>query len=82
MMAVLMINRLIPLELMQSGESGCIHDVNGAADVVHRLSEMGLATGASVKMVRPGTPCILSSGENRLSVRVDPSLSILVSVAD
>lgn len=77
-----MINRLIPLELMQSGEAGCIHDVNGAADVVHRLSEMGLATGTPVKMVRPGSPCILASGEHRLSVRVDSSLSILVAIAD
>ena len=77
-----MIDRLIPLELMQSGETGCIHDVNGTDDVVHRLSEMGLATGTPVQMVRPGTPCILASGEHRLSVRVDASLSILVSVAD
>lgn len=72
--------RLIPLELMQPGETGCIVDVDGRADVVHRLSEMGLSPRVAVRMIRSGQPCILALGDQRLSLRIDESLQILVEV--
>ena len=72
--------RILPIELLRSGERGVIHDLYGDEAVVHRLSEMGLRTGVSFRMVQPGSPCILCVGEHRLTVRLDPSLQILVDV--
>lgn len=72
--------RILPMELLRSGERGVIHDLFGSEDVVHRLSEMGLRPGVAFRMVQAGSPCILCVGEHRLTVRLDPSLQILVDV--
>lgn len=71
---------ILPIELLRSGERGVIHDLFGEEAVIHRLSEMGLRPGVAFRMVQPGTPCILCIGEHRLTVRLDPSLQILVDV--
>lgn len=72
--------RILPIELLRSGERGVIHDLLGNEAVVHRLSEMGLRPGVEFRMVQPGSPCIVCVGEHRLTVRLDPSLQILVDV--
>ncbi len=71
---------LIPLEMLSAGEEGCIHDIAGSAEFVHRLEEMGLRIGASVCMVQPGTPCILAVGNHRFSLRIEESATVLVEV--
>jgi Fe2+ transport system protein FeoA len=70
-------NFLVPLESMQPGQSGSIESLDGD---VRRLEEMGLLYGARVKMVRPGRPCILAVGDQRLSLRLDRDTMILVDV--
>jgi ferrous iron transport protein A len=72
---------MIPLNLLKSGETGTVFDVEGAESVVHRLSEMGLRVGSSVRMVKPGNPCILAVNNHRISLRLDSSLQILIHPA-
>ncbi len=70
----------IPLEMMQSGETGRICDVDGRADDVARIEEMGLRCGTSVRMVKAGSPCLLAIGNHRLSLRCDGVVCILVEI--
>ena len=69
---------VIPLELLSAGETGRIHDLEGSSDFVHRLEEMGLRIGAVVRMVQPGSPCILAVDNHRFSLRMEDTASILV----
>ncbi|HSG72682.1 MAG TPA: FeoA family protein [Planctomycetaceae bacterium] len=71
---------MIPLNLLKPGESGTIFDVAGSDSMVHRLSEMGLRVGSSVRMVKSGNPCILAIDNNRLSLRLDSSLQIMINL--
>ena len=71
---------LVPLELLRTGEQGRISTLEGSADFVHRLQEMGLREGAVVEMVRPGSPCILAIDHQRLSLRLDEAATVLVEV--
>ncbi|MBI1345098.1 ferrous iron transport protein A [bacterium] len=81
MLGAFTVSQVIPLEMLKSGEQGAIYDVDGAADLVHRLAEMGLREGVRVRMLRPGSPCILDINHQKLSFRVDDQATILVEVA-
>lgn len=76
-----MVTQVIPLDMLQSGERGCICDLDGRDEFIHRLEEMGLRAGVTVEMLRPGTPCILGLNHHRLSFRPEESATILVEVA-
>ena len=71
---------VVPLELLAAGEEGLIHDLDGSPEFVHRLAEMGLRVGAAVRMVQPGSPCILAVGNHRFSLRIDDAAAVLVEV--
>ncbi len=70
----------IPLYLMQVGQTGEVCDVVGEAGAVHRLHELGLCPGACVEMVQPGSPCIVRLVGQKLCLRGDETLQVLVSV--
>lgn len=70
----------IPLLLLQPGQTALVCDVIGDVQLVHRLREMGLYGGVQVRMIRPGSPCIIGLGRQRLGIRVDELASILVRV--
>lgn len=72
---------VVPLHLLNSGESGQICDVSGDLHLVRRLDEMGLRAGASVRMVQPGEPCIIALDHQRLSFRGEDHAVVLVEVA-
>ncbi len=74
-------SQVIPLEMLRSGEQGRICEVDGAVDFVHRLEEMGLREGVTVKMLRPGSPCILDVNQHRLSFRADDLATVLVEIS-
>jgi ferrous iron transport protein A len=74
------VSQVVPLEMLRSGEQGRICDVNGSSDFVHRLQEMGLREGALVKMLQPGSPCIVDVNQQRLSFRTHDVATILVEV--
>lgn len=72
------VSQLVPLELMRAGEEGRIRDIDGRPHLVTRLQEMGLHSGAVVRMVQPGSPCIIAVDNHRLSFRSDDAAMILV----
>lgn len=74
-------SQVVPLELLKSGEHGRVCDVDGRPEFVHRLEEMGLRPGVTVRMLRPGSPCILDLNHQRLSFRAEQAASVLVELA-
>lgn len=71
---------VVPLENMSTGEQGRVCTLDGSADLVVRLEEMGLREGASVRMVRAGSPCILAVNNHRFSLRFDGNATVLVEL--
>ncbi|MEX2288532.1 MAG: FeoA domain-containing protein [Planctomycetaceae bacterium] len=74
--------QFIPVEYLVAGEVGRIARIDGDAAAVVRLAEMGLQQGVSVRMVRPGRPCILAVGNHRLSFRGDETAIVLVEICN
>ncbi|MCA9195492.1 MAG: ferrous iron transport protein A [Planctomycetales bacterium] len=68
----------LPLDLMQANETGEVVELCGNECQIHRLSEMGLRVGAEVRMVCPGSPCLLALGGKRMSVRLNAEVEVLV----
>jgi Fe2+ transport system protein FeoA len=75
-----MVAHTIPLEMLQTGQSGQIADVSGESGLVRRLAEMGLRPGVSVRMVQPGRPCIVAVEQQRYSLRGESEALVLVEV--
>ena len=69
---------LIPLNLLPAGQTANIDRVTGQREHVHRLEELGLRGGATIEMVQSGSPCIVRLAGQKLCVRADELLSILV----
>jgi ferrous iron transport protein A len=69
----------LPLELMQANEEASIVELIGNESQIHRLAEMGLRVGATIRMVRAGTPCLLALDGKRLSLRLSQDMEILVA---
>lgn len=75
------ISQIVPLELLAANESGIVAAVDGQQGFVVRLNEMGIHAGTRIRMIRPGSPCLLEINHQRLSIRLEDSASILVDVA-
>jgi Fe2+ transport system protein FeoA len=71
---------ILPLDEMKSGETGRVADLDGPDDWVHRLAELGFRTGVTVKMVKPGAPCILELNQQRMTCRLDRKATVLVEL--
>jgi ferrous iron transport protein A len=69
---------LLPLDCLPSGEWAEVAEVMGEPRWVGRLAELGLRTGSLVKVLQPGSPCLLEVGGCRLSLRIDGTFQILV----
>ncbi len=76
-----MIN-LIPMNVLRAGQSGQIDSVQGGAEEVHRLEEMGLRAGRLIQMLQPGEPCIVRLDGARFCFRPCDALSVLVSLGE
>jgi ferrous iron transport protein A len=74
------LSQVIPLEFLQAGEEGSVHQVDGIESLTHRLAEMGIREGVQVRMIRPGCPCLVAIDDHRMSLRIDGSACILVEV--
>jgi ferrous iron transport protein A len=72
---------LVPLAFLRAGQAGRVGEVIGTGDMVHRLREMGLYDGASVQMIRPGSPCIIRLHGQRLGFRTDDLARVMVRVS-
>jgi ferrous iron transport protein A len=73
--------KAIPLHRLPAGHSARVVDVLGHPDHVHRLEEFGLCDGTRIEMFRPGNPCIIRLAGNKVCLRSDERLSILVEPA-
>lgn len=74
------LQQLIPLQFLRPGEEGRIRQIDGDHPFVVRLEEMGLRRGAAVRMVRPGSPCIVAFDNHRMSFRTDECAVVMVEV--
>ena len=72
--------QVMPLDQLALGQSGTILEVDGQPEQVHRLGEMGLRPGRSVRMVRSGGDCIVAVGNHRFGFRGSDAALILVQV--
>lgn len=71
-------SQVIPLDLLQSSECGRVVEMVASEEWLHRLQELGLREGVTVRMVKTGEPCILAVQGHRFTFRCDPSTMILV----
>ncbi|MCA9132267.1 MAG: ferrous iron transport protein A [Planctomycetales bacterium] len=72
---------VLPLDLLRANEEASVVELIGESSQVHRLAEMGLRPGVSVRMVRPGAPCLLALDGKRLSIRLSGNVEVLVASA-
>jgi len=73
-------HELIPLGQLLPGQGGRIEAVLGLPELVHRLKELGLRDGVQIKMIQPGSPCIVGLAGQRLCFRADELASVLVKM--
>lgn len=73
---------LIPVSSLNAGQAARIRHILGRPDHVHRLEEFGLRGGTKIEMFRPGNPCILRMAGNKVCLRADDLLRILVTPLD
>ena len=73
-----MVDGVIRLEHLRTGQSARVDRIVGHRDHVHRLNEMGFRGGTTVEMFRPGSPCIVRMAGNKVCIRADDSLRVLV----
>lgn len=69
---------VIPLSLLSAGQSAWVDAVLGGGDLIQRLRELGLRDGAEIRMVRPGSPCIIRLAGQKLCLRADELMGVLV----
>ena len=69
---------LIPLNCLLAGQHGEVGIVLGQPAEVHRLEEIGLRGGTNVQMIQPGSPCIIRLAGNKLCLRADELVSVMV----
>jgi ferrous iron transport protein A len=69
---------LIPLNLLKRGGRAQVAEVVGSVELVQRMREIGVAQGAELEMVQPGSPCIVRFGGQKLCIRSDDTLGVLV----
>ncbi len=70
--------KLVPLSHLMTGQKAEIGQLMGRPDNVRRLAEMGLRDGTAVEMVCSGSPCIIRLDGQRICIRANELLSVLV----
>jgi ferrous iron transport protein A len=69
---------LISLSALNPGQVAEIGEVVGPRAHIRRLQELGLRTGATLQMIRCGSPCILRVDGSTLCIRDDDSLRVVI----
>ncbi len=70
--------RLVPLQCLRSGQSARVGRVVGHPDYIHRVEEFGLRKGTVIEVFRSGNPYILRIGGQKVCLRLDDLLNVLV----
>ena len=73
-----MIDNAVPLGELISGQTAQVRRITGEPDRVHRLEEFGLRGGIRIEMFRSGNPCIIRMAGNKVCLRADNMLRVLV----
>ena len=68
----------VPLKKMTTGQFAEVLSLEGDASHVHRLGELGFRQGTRIEIFRGGNPCIVRSRGNKLCLRTDQLLNVLV----
>lgn len=69
---------MLPLDLLNNGESARVIELDGDPTLVVRLREIGLEPGVCLRMIRSGSPCIIAINHQRLTFRSENAASVLV----
>jgi Fe2+ transport system protein FeoA len=69
---------LLPVEFLQAGEWAEVADVTGEPAWIGRMAELGIRAGSRLRVLQPGSPCLLQLDGLRISLRGDWSTRILV----
>ena len=70
--------KVISLRHLPGGHFAHVVEIVGHPDHVHRLEEFGLRGGTKIEMFRPGNPCIIRWAGNKVCLRADDLLNVLV----
>jgi ferrous iron transport protein A len=73
-----LLDALLPLESIHSGEWAQVEEVTGAPGWVGRMAELGLRVGSRLQVLRQGSPCLLRVDGSRFSLRGHSGSQILV----
>ena len=71
---------LVPLKFVSAGNEAEVEAVTGDERLVQRLQEMGICAGCKLKVVCPGSPCIIKVAGSKLCFRDNDVNNILVRV--
>lgn len=72
----------VPLARLLPDQSAEILRIEGNAEHVHHLRELGLRQGCRIQMFRPGNPCILRAAGNKICLRTGRFLHVFVKPDD
>lgn len=73
---------LLPLDCLRPGEWADIAEITGEPRWVGRMAELGLRAGCRLKVLQPGSPCLLEVAGYRLMLRMEEAIQILVRPVD
>jgi len=71
---------LMPLKFVRAGAEAEVGEVTGDQSQVQRLQEMGICTGCRLKVVCPGSPCIVQIAGTKLCFRDNDMTNVFVKV--
>ncbi len=69
---------MFPLEYLHGCERGEIAEVDGEPTFVSRMADLGLRVGCSVRMIQPGSPCLVEVESSCFSLRLNDAAQVLV----
>ena len=69
---------VLPLNMLQAGESAHVVEVMGGESHVQRMRELGMTSGAELNVIQSGSPCIIRLASQTLCFRSSYLLSVLV----
>jgi Fe2+ transport system protein FeoA len=69
---------LLPLEYLGTGEWAEVEHVLGEPSWIGRMAELGVRVGSRLRILQPGSPCLLDLGSSRLCLRGEALMQVLV----
>ncbi|MBB01970.1 MAG: ferrous iron transport protein A [Rubinisphaera brasiliensis] len=72
---------MMPVEMLQRGQTACICDISGDEKTVHRLAEMGICPGCEITVREPGELLRVCIDGREMMLRCSQTVMILVSSA-